>query len=322
MLSDVMAEEDEDVVRRVAEKLTEDAREALLKKGFVVLDNIFGPNISENFHKELEWLFRSGHMQPNQVQFQTTTGPVNLVKPNIYESDMHDGLLSTLSGIGAFKKLFHNADELVKLFNSSLPSLGLKEGLKHRTVKLQYNQGGGGCFPWHYDNPSRPNNRGLTLLVYLNSEWKDGDGGELELCPFLEKREMIAPLMDRAVLFLSDRILHRVQPSHARRLCFTIWFDSELVNSDDDVFLKAKHLQPSAVELLKRSPLQRVLSRAVYREEYEESLLECFGRADGGGVDSQACKLSLKLHTAHLQGLMKSESVAQFVDHLRTLKPV
>ena len=321
MLNDVMAEKDEDVAKKVEEKLTEKAQKELLESGFVVLDGIFGEEASSKFCKELEWLFTSGRMLPNQVQFQTSSGPVNLEKPNIFEADMHDSKLSDLEGIPSFKSIFHNSDGLIKYFNNVVPTLGLLEGTKHRTVKLQYNRGGGGCFPWHYDNPSRPNNRGLTMLVYLNAEWKLGHGGELELLPFLERKETIPPLLDRTVLFLSDRILHRVLPSHQKRLCFTIWFDSSLVNADDDVFLRSKHLQPSAVDLLKRTPLQRILSRAVYQEEYEESLLECFGHANGGSLESQACKISLKLHHAHLQGLLKSTTVIEFVEYLRTLKP-
>eukprot|EP00117_Sycon_ciliatum_P036795 scpid5380/ scgid27649/ Prolyl 4-hydroxylase subunit alpha len=321
MLKTVMeAEKDVGWCGAVETNVTADVCKELLDKGFVVVDGIFGRGTSETFYKELEWLYKNGHMLPNQVQFQTSGGPVILEKPNIFEADMHDSKLTKLSEIGHFRQVFENGDKLVNIFNKLMP-LGLKEGQKHRTVKLQYNSGGGGCFPWHYDNPSRPNNRGLTMLVYLNSDWVQGNGGELELLPFLERNVVIPPLMDRAVLFLSDRVLHRVLPCNSRRLCFTIWFDSATVNSDDDVFLKAKHLKPSAVDTLKSTPLQRILSRAVYREEYEQSLLDCFGHAEGGGVESRACKISLKLHSAHLQGLLKDDQMVEFVEYLRRLKP-
>lgn len=57
---------------------------------------------------------------------------------------------------------------LLFLFESrhhSPGTLGLAKGTKAVTVKLQYNDGGGGCFPLHYDNPGRPNNRVVTCLV-------------------------------------------------------------------------------------------------------------------------------------------------------------
>ena len=40
-------------------------------------------------------------------------------------------------------------------------------------------------------------------------------GGELVLRPFLQRPTVIAPRFDRAVLFRSDRVLHRVLPCHA-----------------------------------------------------------------------------------------------------------
>ena len=184
-------------------------------------------------------------------------------------------------------------------------------------MKLQYNAGGGGCFPWHYDNPSRPNKRRLTVLVYLNPDWVDGDGGELQLLPFLGKKVTISPSMDRTVVFQSDRILHRVLPAAKTRMCFTLWLDSSVINTDDQVFLKAKHLDMSAVSLLKTSPLQRSLSRAVYQEEYEESLRQCFDEdADGG----RACRLALAMHNAHLSTLLKNEQVRTFVGLLQAIK--
>lgn len=51
----------------------------------------------------------------------------------------------------------------------------------------------------HYDNPGPPNKRALTCLLYLNPDWKEGDGGELCLTPFLQKEKVIAPLLDRMV---------------------------------------------------------------------------------------------------------------------------
>jgi len=83
--------------------------------------------------------------------------------------------------------------------------------------------GNGACFPLHYDNPGRPSKRKLTCLVYLNPDWKPGDGGELKLFPFLEEPITIEPKFDRCVIFVSDLILHRVLPCFAPRFCFTIW---------------------------------------------------------------------------------------------------
>ena len=171
---------------------------------------------------------------------------------------------------------------------------------RHDTAR--YNEGGGGCFPLHYDNPGRPNRRKLTALVYLNPDWVDGDGGELVVQQFCGETVIIPPLHDRMAMFYSDRVLHRVLPARRPRYCFTVWIDGVdgSVNTDDDVVLRAKHLRLSgeplnstagvsaaepptredvaaAAERLRNSPLQRALSRSVYREAYERSLVECQG---------------------------------------------
>merc|ERR1712224_649569 len=105
----------------------------------------------------------------------------------------------------------------------------------------------------------------------------EGHGGELVLQPFLGKELKIAPVMDRAVLFRSDRMLHWVRPAVAERFCFSIWLESPSTNGNDECGLKAKHLSTDEgnVSFLCCSPLQRAVSRAVYAEKYESSLFQC-----------------------------------------------
>ncbi|EGD75092.1 EGL-Nine protein [Salpingoeca rosetta] len=182
------------------------------------------------------------------------------------------------------------------------------------TLKLQYNDGTGGCFPYHYDNPAPPNKRLLTVLVYLNANWQQGDGGELMLAPFLGKPQVIPPLENRTVIFRSDRILHRVLKASKPRACFTLWLDGANTNTDDVVFLREKHLTPAFVPELVRSPLQRTLSRAVYEEEYERSLRECFG------ANPRDTKYAVALHRAHLKQTLANDKLRQFVQHLKTAR--
>ena len=107
---------------------------------------------------------------------------------------------------------------------------GLLLLLQGHTIKLQRNVGKGACFPWHYDNPGRPNKRVLTCLIYLNPDYASGQGGELELMPFLQPPVVIEPKMGRMVFFRSDRVLHRVRPNYHERYALTIWLDGEGLN--------------------------------------------------------------------------------------------
>eukprot|EP00664_Eupelagonemidae_sp_cell27_P009852 gene9852-7414_t len=62
-------------------------------------------------------------------------------------------------------------------------ALGLRlDGLDQ--VKVQYNEGAGGCFPMHFDTRRcRQSRRHLTMVLYLNPLWEPQHGGELRLFP-------------------------------------------------------------------------------------------------------------------------------------------
>lgn len=196
-------------------------------------------------------------------------------------------------------------------------------------IKVQLNTGGG-SFPWHYDNPGPPNNRKLTVVLYLNSSWLEGDGGEIVLCPFLSKSIVIPPLHRRAVFFYSDRILHRVLPSKVKRVCFTMWFNGSDVNTKEDVVLSKEHLKFSSYDdaqcFFTKSPLQRVISRAVYADEYLESLLQCIigskgrsGSDDGAdGVTKEDRLKVIKQHEASVQGILSK--LRPLIDEFRRRK--
>ena len=193
----------------------------------------------------------------------------------------------------------------------------LREGDDARTVKLQHNRGGGGCFPLHYDNPGPPSNRALTCILYLNPDWSMGDGGELQLVPFMRRPVRVAPRHDRLAVFLSDRVLHRVLPANKERFCLTVWLDGEGVNAPEDIGLRlpptAMRDIPGTAEALAATPAQRLLSRAVYPDEYEVSLMECMAGAEG-------CSQMLESHRTHLKAVSGNAPLKALIDALRRLK--
>ena len=65
--------------------------------------------------------------------------------------------------------------------------------------------------------------------------------------------------------------------------------------------------------MLFATPAQRVLSRAVYPDEYEASLMECMAGADG-------CSQMLESHRLHLKAVRANAPLKALVDALRRLK--
>jgi hypothetical protein len=273
----------------------------------------------------LEWLAVHGVLHPNETEFtaavnnavggssSAAAAPLRHTKPHIHELDLHHDSARRL--VPEFNALFGRfaaeTADLPRALEQYLPNLALAGGTASTTVKLQYNDGGGGCFPLHYDNPGRPNNRLVTCLVYLNPKWQQGDGGEIQLVPFCGPCVTIPPIHDRLVVFRSDRILHRVLPSRVPRYCFTIWLDGTTANGDDDVYLKTKHLAggtEKTLERLRDSGLQRLVARSVYSEAYEQSLLDCQGESASCMVDS---------HQAQVAATHQTPAIAEVVDSLR-----
>jgi SM-20-related protein len=66
--------------------------------------------------------------------------------------------------------------------------------------------------------------RYLSFVLYLNSNWQKGDGGELELYPDSPESLLIEPLWGRLVMFDSTQVPHRVLPSLKPRWSLTGWF--------------------------------------------------------------------------------------------------
>lgn len=167
-------------------------------------------------------------------------------------------------------------------------------------IKVQRNTGG--AFPCHYDNPGPPNRRAVTAILYL-TDATESDGGALRIDPFLKQAIIILPRHNRLVCFHSDRCLHSVNrwKSDRHRHAVSFWFDGDGVNKKTT--LTKSDLQfptwDDAADFFQSSPLQRILSRAVYAREYLETLAEC-------GFDEPTLHKMREQHDAAVTALVKS----------------
>ena len=75
----------------------------------------------------------------------------------------------------------------------------------------------------HVDGFSHGNARLVSLVSYLNPQWKPQDGGCLRL-HLEEGPHDIQPLWGRTVLFLSESIEHEVLAAQAERWSLACWF--------------------------------------------------------------------------------------------------
>ncbi|KAG2445831.1 hypothetical protein HXX76_000435 [Chlamydomonas incerta] len=267
-----------DVTTAFERVITPEVAEHLGEKGYAVVDGVFGADVARRLRAEVVGLYRAGHMHKNCT---------HLVKDNatslVEKSHIHEAELTLDSGVQAAAPLCSalNADRtLATMLSLFLPQLTLDS----QAIKLQYNEGGGGCFPIHYDSDEQLDGRRVTAIFYLNPDWKEADGGQLRLYPFPAAPLDIAPREDRLVLFASTRMAHRVLPATAPRCCFTIWLSQSRRRafvrqapslaalepaSPDDVAAAARFLMHPAV--------RQHVSKLAYAEEWARSLEESHG---------------------------------------------
>ncbi|CAE7747500.1 smd2 [Symbiodinium sp. CCMP2592] len=169
-------------------------------------------------------------------------------------------------------------------------------------AKVQVNTGSGGAFPCHFDLPAASDARRiLTALLYLNPDWAEGDGGEVEILPFPFADSPLPPLDRRLVVFSSCTTLHRVRPFRgaSSRVCINLWFEGEAqipfpaplrAPSVDERVLKV-------IRILRQQPVElRAFCKVWYSDLFVESLRDAFEA-------SEALEAALQLHQTERQAV-------------------
>jgi SM-20-related protein len=109
--------------------------------------------------------------------------------------------------------------EALRLDLNSRHYLGLMELEVHYAW---YAPGSG--YQRHVDQPAGRSQRRVSLVLYLNAAWGEGDGGELRLFDAHQSPCEILPVGGRLVCFLSAGREHEVLPARRDRLSVTGWF--------------------------------------------------------------------------------------------------
>ncbi|MFW5816629.1 MAG: 2OG-Fe(II) oxygenase [Wenzhouxiangella sp.] len=84
----------------------------------------------------------------------------------------------------------------------------------------------GAFYRRHVDSFQGAANRVVSLVAYLNADWRDDDGGELVLYEAAGRTRLatLAPRAGRVVLFMSEELPHEVLPARRERLSIAGWF--------------------------------------------------------------------------------------------------
>lgn len=218
-------------------------------------------------------------------------------------------------------------------------------------MKLQYNEGIGGCFPMHKDSTSATGRR-LTVILYLSENWQKSQAGELRLYPFPLEPVDIAPHAGRLVAFSSVNSVHRVLPSLATRCSIQLFFSATTSNShnsshsaagrqslqvfpstfpswiDEESMLSLKFLRDEKLAYACKSALAKLsvlvpktdaiclctVTKILFDDEWKTSINDAFGSSPGVNV-------SLQLHRQQVEQ-MKSVVSSEMLGLLREALPL
>ncbi|EFJ50827.1 hypothetical protein VOLCADRAFT_88147 [Volvox carteri f. nagariensis] len=276
------------------------AKDYVVEKGFAVVDGVFGRDVARQLRAEVLQLYEQGLMHKNcthlvvsncgaSPKHPPTAHPSSPLlatpippNPNRNPNRNRNRNPNPPRGQAAAPLCASlNSDRtLATLLSLFLPQLTLDA----QAIKLQYNAGGGGCFPMHYDSDELLDGRRVTAIFYLNPGWTESHGGQLRLYPFPRAPLDLEPLEDRLVLFASTRMLHRVLPSTAAsRCCFTIWMSQSRKRSFVRHTPSLSSLEPpgspsddpaAAARFLMHPSVRQHVCKLVYASEWARSLEE------------------------------------------------
>ena len=87
----------------------------------------------------------------------------------------------------------------------------------------------GSFYKRHLDQFKSDDHRKITVITYLNQNWKEEEGGQLRM--YLGKETLdILPTSGKLVCFRSDQIEHEVLPAIRERLSITGWMLDQFSN--------------------------------------------------------------------------------------------
>lgn len=193
--------------------------EGLSDKGYAFVDGFFSPDEVTILANRLHKLDSIGQLRQagigRQQSFQTMTA---------VRGDLVKWIEEGQSIAGDF--FLGRIQELVLYLNRTC-FLGIRD-MEFHFAKYPV----GTFYKRHNDNFQNINNRKVSVVCYLNQDWKTSDGGQLRLYlpqeNGVEKTLDIDPIGGRVACFLSH-LDHEVLETHQERLSATGWLLTEKI---------------------------------------------------------------------------------------------
>lgn len=186
--------------------------DALAEKGWSVVPGFLAPDLTRALAQEAESLHAAGRLQAAG----TGQGEARAVRPSVRGDAIH--WLEPAAATRAQRDYLDRMEALRLAVNRGL-QLGLFDLEAHFA---RYPAGAG--YRRHVDVFQADDRRTLSVICYLNEDWRKQDGGALRLHPKSGPAVDILPAGGTLACFLSAAMAHEVRPATRPRLSLTGWF--------------------------------------------------------------------------------------------------
>ena len=236
-------------VRAVAPDLVAGLR----AKGYFVMDDFLTRKFCETLRNEAAVLYEAGHFVTSQ-----STRWCSVENKAVYY-DKHNVYSMQLLGGETYYQAPRLHEYIVAAVKAIVPELqrGFPEARLSSVMasnKLAVCVGDGSAYDKHYDNSGLDDVRKVTILYYMNPNYRSELGGQFRIynpAGAVPETTDIEPLGDRLLVFWSDLLVHSVEPSFApggvkdHRYALTLWLTADspdaIVRDDLEI---ARHFGP------------------------------------------------------------------------------
>lgn len=194
--------------------LKESQLDLLAQDGWITIDNFIAPReVLEIIEDITFWLDKAafkqagvGKLKTHQINKTYRRDKIKWIEPQSCQPNTQKFIFLMSGLMHQFKGAFF---------------LPLKDFECHYAI---YNIGD--FYKRHSDQFNSHTHRILSVVLYLNNDWKTGDGGELVLYLNKNKTVKIEPLGGRLAIFKSE-IEHEVLPAKSNRKSITGWMKDQ-----------------------------------------------------------------------------------------------
>lgn len=190
----------------------------LAEQGYAVVDQFLSQEevksivSTDDFKKGIQQFKKAGIGQKNELQINEAI-----------RGDYIQWIDKQQHAAPEIKRYLERLNALIQYINQTL-FLSLKDFEVHMTIYPV-----GSFYKRHLDQFKKDDHRRLSVLCYLNEDWKEDHGGQLRM--YLPERTLdILPSSGRLVCFRSDMIEHEVLPATHDRLSITGWMLDQLAD--------------------------------------------------------------------------------------------